>query len=327
MAAAVADYGPAAPSGRKIKKDEASIVLELVRRPDLLAEIGAARKGRRPVLVGFAVESEGGDALVASARRKLAEKRVDLVVANEASASFGRDDNVATLVEPGATKALGPLPKTALADVILDRVASLLLLLTLASPRRSRHARRRRLHDPAGARACGCDAARAGGVRVAFVPTMGALHAGHVALVEDARRRGGFVVVSIFVNALQFGPNEDYARYPRDLAGDLRKLETAGVDLVFSPEPAAMYADGDQTRVRVARIAEPLEGARRPWALFEGGQRSWSRSSFTPSGRASPFSVARTTSSSSSSGAWRATCSCPSRSSATRPSASPMVSR
>jgi pantoate--beta-alanine ligase len=121
---------------------------------------------------------------------------------------------------------------------------------------------------PAEARAR-CDAARANHERVAFVPTMGALHAGHVALVDEARRRGGFVVVSIFVNALQFGPNEDYARYPRDLAGDLRKLEPAGVDLVFSPEPAAMYAEGDQTRVRVTRVAEPLEGARRP-GHFEG---------------------------------------------------------
>jgi phosphopantothenoylcysteine decarboxylase/phosphopantothenate--cysteine ligase len=126
MAAAVADYGPAAASPGKIKKDEARVVLELVRRPDLLAEIGANRKGRRPVLVGFAVESEGGEALIASARRKLAEKRVDLVVANEASVSFGRDDNVATLVEPGSTTALGRMPKTALADVILDRVAALL---------------------------------------------------------------------------------------------------------------------------------------------------------------------------------------------------------
>jgi pantoate--beta-alanine ligase len=121
---------------------------------------------------------------------------------------------------------------------------------------------------PAEARAH-CDTARADGKRVAFVPTMGALHAGHIALVDDAKRRGGFVVVSIFVNTLQFGPNEDYARYPRDLAGDLRKLAAVGVDLVLSPEPAVMYADGDQTRVRVTRIAEPLEGASRP-GHFEG---------------------------------------------------------
>jgi pantoate--beta-alanine ligase len=121
---------------------------------------------------------------------------------------------------------------------------------------------------PAEARAR-CDAARAGGLGVAFVPTMGALHAGHVALVEEAKRRAGFVVVSIFVNALQFGQNEDFARYPRDLAGDLRRLQPAGVDLVLAPEPAAMYAEGDQTRVRVARIAEPLEGERRP-GHFEG---------------------------------------------------------
>ena len=73
----------------------------------------------------------------------------------------------------------------------------------------------------------------------------------------------------IFVNALQFGQNEDFARYPRDLAGDLRKLAPAGVDLVLAPEPAAMYAEGDQTRVRVTRVAEPLEGARRP-GHFDG---------------------------------------------------------
>ena len=90
------------------------------------------------------------------------------------------------------------------------------------------------------------------------------------ALLYEARRRGGFVVVSIFVNALQFGQNEDYARYPRDLAADLRTLEPAGVDLVLAPAPAAMYETGDETRVRVTRIAEPLEGARRPGPHFEG---------------------------------------------------------
>ncbi|HEY3816174.1 MAG TPA: bifunctional phosphopantothenoylcysteine decarboxylase/phosphopantothenate--cysteine ligase CoaBC [Polyangiaceae bacterium] len=126
MAAAVADYGPAAPSPSKMKKGEERVVLELVRRPDLLAEIGAARKGRRPVLVGFAVESEGGEMLAASARKKLAGKRVDLIVANEASVSFGRDDNVAMLVEQGSAKAVGPLAKAALADLLLDRVAALL---------------------------------------------------------------------------------------------------------------------------------------------------------------------------------------------------------
>ena len=87
--------------------------------------MGAARAGRRPVLVGFAVETEGGDALVAYARRKLHEKRVDVVVANEAGDSFGRDDNRAMLVTPTAAEPLPVMSKTALADVLLDRVRAL----------------------------------------------------------------------------------------------------------------------------------------------------------------------------------------------------------
>jgi pantoate--beta-alanine ligase len=114
-----------------------------------------------------------------------------------------------------------------------------------------------------------CDAARARGQRVGFVPTMGALHAGHLALVEDAKRRSGFVVVSIFVNKTQFGPTEDFDRYPRDLDGDLRTLAPAGVDLVFAPDGATMYADDDETRVLVRGLSEPLEGLHRP-GHFEG---------------------------------------------------------
>jgi len=125
MAAAVADYRPRAVSPTKLKKGDERVVLELVRAPDLLAEVGAARTSRRPVLVGFAVESEGGEALVSSARRKLAEKRVDLVVANEASVSFGLDDNVATLVDAGSTRPLAVMSKMALADVLLDRLRDL----------------------------------------------------------------------------------------------------------------------------------------------------------------------------------------------------------
>jgi phosphopantothenoylcysteine decarboxylase/phosphopantothenate--cysteine ligase len=125
MAAAVADYRPAVTSPTKLKKGDERVLLELVRAPDLLGEAGAARGGRRPVLVGFAVESEGGEALVASARRKLGDKRVDLVVANQASVSFGRDDNVATLVEHGLVRPLPPMSKVALAGVLLDRVREL----------------------------------------------------------------------------------------------------------------------------------------------------------------------------------------------------------
>jgi pantoate--beta-alanine ligase len=112
-----------------------------------------------------------------------------------------------------------------------------------------------------------CDEARASGQRVGVVPTMGALHEGHLALVRDAKRRASFVVVTIFVNPTQFGPNEDLARYPRDLPGDLAKLTDA--DTVFAPEAGAMYPAGDETRVRVGALAEPLCGAFRP-GHFEG---------------------------------------------------------
>ena len=114
-----------------------------------------------------------------------------------------------------------------------------------------------------------CNDARAARKRVAFVPTMGALHDGHLALVRAARETADFVVVSIFVNPTQFGPNEDFARYPRDLEGDANKLAPARVDAVFAPEPAAMYVAGEETRVRVGALAEPLCGAFRP-GHFEG---------------------------------------------------------
>lgn len=112
-----------------------------------------------------------------------------------------------------------------------------------------------------------CDAARARGLTVGFVPTMGALHEGHLALTREAKRRASFVVCSIFVNPTQFGPNEDLARYPRDLAGDVAKLE--GVDVVFAPEPEAMYVPGERTRVRVDDLTAHLCGPHRP-GHFEG---------------------------------------------------------
>lgn len=121
---------------------------------------------------------------------------------------------------------------------------------------------------PAEARAA-CDAARSRGERVAIVPTMGALHAGHLALVAEAKRRASFVLVSIFVNPTQFGPNDDLARYPRDLGGDLSKLARSGVDIVFAPDAQALYASDDDTRVHVGALAAPLEGAHRP-GHFEG---------------------------------------------------------
>jgi pantoate--beta-alanine ligase len=102
---------------------------------------------------------------------------------------------------------------------------------------------------------------------------MGALHDGHLALVRLARERaregGGFVVTTIFVNPTQFGPNEDLAKYPRDLEGDVAKLARAGADLVFAPDVLAMYPAGEETRVRVGATAAPLCGAFRP-VHFEG---------------------------------------------------------
>lgn len=114
-----------------------------------------------------------------------------------------------------------------------------------------------------------CDDARARGRRVGLVPTMGALHAGHLGLVEAAKALAPFVVVTIFVNPTQFGPNEDLSRYPRTLDRDLGLCEAAGVAGVFAPSEGAMYAPGDETRVRVGRTAEALCGAHRP-GHFEG---------------------------------------------------------
>jgi pantoate--beta-alanine ligase len=114
-----------------------------------------------------------------------------------------------------------------------------------------------------------CDQARAEGARVGFVPTMGALHAGHIALVDEARRRASRVVASIFVNPTQFGPGEDFTRYPRDLEGDARKLGAAGVDVLFAPALEEMYPPGADTRVQVGAITGMLEGVHRP-GHFDG---------------------------------------------------------
>lgn len=97
-----------------------------------------------------------------------------------------------------------------------------------------------------------------------LVPTMGALHAGHLALVTRARQENQAVWVSIFINPLQFGPSEDLSRYPRDLPGDLAQLRAAGVDLVFTPTIDDLYPPAFSTRVMVDGVSEPLEGERRP---------------------------------------------------------------
>jgi len=99
---------------------------------------------------------------------------------------------------------------------------------------------------------------------VGFVPTMGYLHAGHVSLALRARAECASVVASIFVNPTQFGPNEDLATYPRDLPRDLAQLETAGVELVWTPTPEEMYLPGFQTWVTVDGLTRPLEGEVRP---------------------------------------------------------------
>ncbi len=99
---------------------------------------------------------------------------------------------------------------------------------------------------------------------VGFVPTMGYLHAGHISLAERARAECASVVASIFVNPTQFGPNEDLAKYPRDLPRDLALLEVAGVDLVWTPTPEVIYPPGFQTWVTVEGLTSPLEGAQRP---------------------------------------------------------------
>jgi pantoate--beta-alanine ligase len=99
---------------------------------------------------------------------------------------------------------------------------------------------------------------------VGFVPTMGYLHAGHISLVQAARTECDHVVASIFVNPTQFGPNEDLARYPRDLPRDLSLLEAAGVDLVWMPTVEVMYPSGFQTWVEVEGLTRPLEGEIRP---------------------------------------------------------------
>lgn len=99
---------------------------------------------------------------------------------------------------------------------------------------------------------------------IGFVPTMGYLHEGHMELVRRSIEENLHTVVSIFVNPTQFGPNEDFERYPRDEVGDLALMREAGVDAVYLPAPSDMYPEGFQTYVDVERVTQPLEGAARP---------------------------------------------------------------
>ena len=107
------------------------------------------------------------------------------------------------------------------------------------------------------------------GERVALVPTMGALHAGHLALVEEAKLAADRVVVSIFVNPTQFGPSEDFAKYPRKEQADSRLLAGAGVDLLWMPSVEEMYPNGPEITVRASEIGDTLDGAHRP-GHFDG---------------------------------------------------------
>ena len=108
------------------------------------------------------------------------------------------------------------------------------------------------------------ETARRQGRRVGLVPTMGFLHRGHTSLMEASRARADLSAVSVFVNPTQFGPNEDLARYPRDLEGDLQKCREARMDAVFVPEAGAMYPPGHRTFVEVTQLQDSLCGARRP---------------------------------------------------------------
>ena len=112
-------------------------------------------------------------------------------------------------------------------------------------------------------------AARGRGVLIGCIPTMGALHQGHVSLIEVAQWECGFNVATIFVNPTQFGPHEDFTRYPRTLDADVEMCRAAGADLIFTPPVSAMYAESAQTLVRVGGLAEVLEGSHRP-GHFDG---------------------------------------------------------
>ncbi|HET9990436.1 MAG TPA: pantoate--beta-alanine ligase [Kofleriaceae bacterium] len=119
------------------------------------------------------------------------------------------------------------------------------------------------IRDPVAMRARAEDLRRDGRT-IAVVPTMGALHDGHLELLHAARARADIVILTIFVNPTQFGPNEDLAKYPRDEAGDIAKARTCEIDLAFCPDAGVMYPAGAQTFVEVRELQKPLCGASRP---------------------------------------------------------------
>lgn len=107
------------------------------------------------------------------------------------------------------------------------------------------------------------------GLTLGFVPTMGALHAGHLKLVEEAKKSCDRVIVSIFVNPKQFAPHEDFATYPRTVDADIQKLQSAGADAVYLPDAEEIYPEGFSTKISVSGVTEMLEGEFRPH-FFEG---------------------------------------------------------
>jgi pantoate--beta-alanine ligase len=108
------------------------------------------------------------------------------------------------------------------------------------------------------------DNARRRGEKIAFVPTMGFLHEGHLTLMREGRRRAACLVSSLFVNPTQFGPNEDFGRYPRNFERDCELMQTVPVDVLFAPSPEVMYPPGSQTWVEATEITQGLCGAHRP---------------------------------------------------------------
>ncbi|MEN9955747.1 MAG: hypothetical protein RLY34_554, partial [Actinomycetota bacterium] len=108
------------------------------------------------------------------------------------------------------------------------------------------------------------EAARASGLEIALVPTMGALHEGHLSLIREARRHAPFVVVSIFVNPLQFGAGEDFEKYPRTIEDDAEKLDAIGVDVLFTPTVNDLYKGNMNVTESAGHIGEIFEGAARP---------------------------------------------------------------
>ena len=149
--------------------------------------------------------------------------------------------------------------------------------------------------------------ARAEGRSTGFVPTMGALHEGHLSLVRAAIAESQPVIASIFVNPTQFGPSEDFQKYPRTLEADSRKLEDAGVDYLFAPEASEIYPPGFRTWVDVEGLSERLEGRARPRAFSRRHDRG-PEAARNRSAAEGVSSGARTRSRRASSGRWRAIC-------------------